>query len=88
MWYLSAALFILLSPGFLLTLPPGKKGIWMSGQTSVAAVLVHAVVFVVVGRLLWDYIKSQKSGFQTTAKRSSVRPKKPDVRPKMPASGI
>jgi len=63
MWYLYAALFIVISPGFLLTLPPGKKGIWMSGQTSVAAVLVHAIVFVVVGHLLWNYIKSQKSGF-------------------------
>ena len=65
MWYLCAALFILLSPGFLITLPPVRKGgLWMSGQTSVTAVLVHAVVFVVVGRLLWNYIQSQKSGFQ------------------------
>ena len=63
MWYLCAGLFILLQPGFLLTLPPGKKGIWMSGQTSVAAVLVHAVVFIVVGNVLWNYIKSQESGF-------------------------
>jgi len=38
-------LFILLSPGFLLTLPPGSNGIFMSCQTSVFAVLVHAVVF-------------------------------------------
>jgi hypothetical protein len=37
-------LFILLSPGLLLTLPPGKK-IFMSGQTSVTAILVHTVVF-------------------------------------------
>lgn len=38
-------LFILLSPGVLLTLPPGSKGIWMSRQTSFAAVVVHTIVF-------------------------------------------
>lgn len=37
--------FVLLSPGFLLTLPPGSKGIFMSHQTSMLAVLVHAFVF-------------------------------------------
>jgi hypothetical protein len=37
-------LFVLLSPGFLLTIPPIGK-LFMSGKTSVAAVLVHAVVF-------------------------------------------
>jgi len=63
MWYLSAALFILLSPGFLVTLPPGRRGIWMSGQTSFKAVLVHAVLFMVIGNFLWNYVNSQKSGF-------------------------
>lgn len=38
-------LFILLSPGLLLTLPPVGKKVFMSCQTSVAAVFVHAVVF-------------------------------------------
>jgi hypothetical protein len=38
-------LFILLSPGVLLTLPAGSRGIVMSGQTSFLAVLVHAVLF-------------------------------------------
>ena len=41
-------LFVLLSPGLLLTLPPVGKGIFMSGKTSVVAVLVHAVVFAVL----------------------------------------
>lgn len=45
MWTL-ALFFFLLSPGVLLTLPAGSKGVWMSGQTSVAAAAVHAVVFV------------------------------------------
>jgi hypothetical protein len=44
---LPTLLFVLLSPGVLLTLPPKGKGIWMSGQTSLIAVLVHAVVFMV-----------------------------------------
>ena len=38
-------LFILLSPGLLLTLPPVGKKIFMSCQTSTTAVLVHALVF-------------------------------------------
>ena len=40
-----AILFALLSPGLLLTIPAGSKGLFMSGQTSLNAVLVHAVVF-------------------------------------------
>ena len=43
-----ALLFIILSPGMLLTLPPGSKGPFMSGQTSMISSLVHAVVFAVV----------------------------------------
>ncbi len=43
-----AALFVLLSPGVILTLPPGSKGILFSGQTSIAAAIVHALVFVLV----------------------------------------
>ena len=38
-------LFILLAPGLLLTLPPIGKSIFMSGKTSVMAVLVHAAIF-------------------------------------------
>lgn len=41
-------LFMLLSPGMLLTLPPSSGGIFMSGQTNVNAVLVHALVFAIV----------------------------------------
>ena len=43
-----AILFILLSPGLLLTLPPGSGGVFMSRQTSVTAIIVHAVVFTAV----------------------------------------
>jgi len=50
------ALFFILSPGVLLTLPPGSKGVWMSCQTSVAAALVHALVFVVLYTLCMNYL--------------------------------
>lgn len=43
-----ALLFVLLTPGVLLTLPPGSGGIFRSGQTSGAAVGVHTLVFAVV----------------------------------------
>ncbi len=45
-------LFIVLSPGVLLTLPPVGGKIFCSGKTSLAAVLVHAVVFYVVATYL------------------------------------
>ena len=45
----TTALFMALSPGMLLTIPPGKV---MSGKTSQSAVVVHAVVFAVVFALL------------------------------------
>ena len=41
----AVVLFILLTPGLLLTLPPVGKKIFMSGKTSIVAILVHAVVF-------------------------------------------
>ncbi len=55
MWWICGLLFFLLSPGVLLTIPPGSKGLFMSGQTSVVAALVHAVVFIVVGHMLRMY---------------------------------
>ena len=41
-------LFILLTPGILLTIPPGRKGVFMSGQTSTTAIGVHTIVFALV----------------------------------------
>ena len=49
-------LFFLLSPGVLLTIPPCSKGLFMSGQTSILAAAVHAVVFVIVAQLVMRYI--------------------------------
>ena len=45
-------LFIFLSPGLLLTLPPGSGGVFRSGQTSLLAVISHALVFAVIFALL------------------------------------
>ena len=59
MW-IAVALFILLSPGLLVTLPPIGK-MFMSHKTSVTAILVHAAIFATILTL----IKSVKEGFQT-----------------------
>jgi len=48
MLFLATVLFVLLSPGVLLTLPPVGSKIFMSGKTSLIAVLVHAVVFYLI----------------------------------------
>ena len=41
----AVVLFIVLSPGLLLTLPPVGKKVFMSGLTSYPSVFVHALVF-------------------------------------------
>jgi len=43
-----AVLFVLLTPGVLLTLPPGSAGVFRSAQSSLPAVGVHALVFAIV----------------------------------------
>ena len=48
MLLVATLLFVLLSPGVLLTLPPVGGKIFMSGKTSLMAVAVHAVVFYVL----------------------------------------
>ena len=45
----TTTLFMVLSPGMLLTIPPGK---FMSGKTSQSAILVHIIVFALVFALL------------------------------------
>ncbi len=45
MIFYATILFVLLSPGMLLTLPPVGRSIWRSGKTSLIAVLVHAFIF-------------------------------------------
>jgi len=67
---LVAVLFFVLSPGVLLTLPPGSRGIFGSGQTSVAAAAVHALVFMVAVHFLWVYVIRPAEGFVDPPKKS------------------
>ena len=48
----TTTLFLALSPGLLLTLPPGSGGVVRSGQTSLPAAITHAVVFALVFAIL------------------------------------
>jgi hypothetical protein len=47
-----AVLFAILSPGFILTLPPGPGGILFSRETSASAIATHTVVFTILFALL------------------------------------
>jgi hypothetical protein len=47
MWF-EVVLFLLLQPGLLLTIPPVGKKIWMSGKTSITAIMVHALIFAAI----------------------------------------
>ena len=48
----TTALFVALSPGLLLTIPPGSGGLIRSGQTSLEAAFTHALVFALIFALL------------------------------------
>lgn len=50
-----AVLFVLLTPGLLLTIPPKNAGLFLSGQTSPAAVGAHTLVFA----LLFAFMRGQ-----------------------------
>ena len=65
---LATLLFILLSPGLLLTIPPIGGVLYRSGKTSVAAILVHAVLFYLI-LMFHDSIPliNQIEGFQGTS---------------------
>jgi len=83
-WFLPTLLFVLLSPGVLLTLPPKGKGIYMTGQTSLVAVAVHAVVFA----LAFNYLRGTGmfEGFQSPCPEGTVADASGNCVPKPPAS--
>ena len=56
--FVAVILFVLLSPGLLLTIPPVGSKIFMSGKTSVLAILVHAVIFATLLALSSDSVSS------------------------------
>jgi len=43
-----AFLFVLLTPGVILSLPPNGSNIFFSGQTGIVPILVHTLVFSIV----------------------------------------
>jgi len=51
-FFVTLALFIVLSPGLLLTLPSGTKGLFNSMQTSVVAILLHGIIFTCLHQLV------------------------------------
>lgn len=68
----AAFLFIVLSPGLLLTLPPVGKKVWMSGKTSVISVFVHAVVFFALMAYRQSIpLLNRLEGFQTAISAST-----------------
>lgn len=77
-------LFVLLSPGLLLTLPPVGKKVFMSCQTSTVAVFVHALVFALALMYL-PYIPVLNSldGFQNKVPPPVFKPPPPG-RPPLP----
>lgn len=72
---LATLLFIVLSPGLLLTLPPVGKEIFMSLKTSILAILVHAVVFyILLYYFSGDYETFQNPSEPSACSRPSTRP--------------
>ena len=59
---LATALFVALSPGVILTLPPGRGPVFASGKTSLIAVAVHAVVFYLAMTFLPRVIEGMEDG--------------------------
>jgi len=53
--FVPAMLFVLLTPGLLLTIPPKNGGLLISGQTSPMAVGAHTLVFA----LLFAFLRGQ-----------------------------
>lgn len=58
---IATLLFIVLSPGLLLTLPPDEGALFMSEDTNPIAVLVHGVIYFVVIKLWNDALKKEKT---------------------------
>jgi hypothetical protein len=64
-------LFFVLSPGVLLTIPPCAKGLFVSGQTSLLAAAVHALLF---GIILSYLFSSDVQGFQNNTNPCHQQP--------------
>jgi len=68
MAWLATLLFVILSPGLLLTIPAVGKKMFMSGKTSIQSILVHALIFfVILYAIIYYYNYSE--GFALTSMR-------------------
>ncbi len=74
-----ALLFFILSPGVLLTIPPVGKKIFMSGETSCMAALVHAIIFTLIFHLLNN--SGLLENFTTSTLSKSNRPEGSQKKP-------
>ena len=76
-------LVFVLSPGVLLTIPSGSRGLFFSGQTSVLAALVHAIVFVAVAYLLSSAAEGFTSNMNTNTNTNMPNANMPNLTPYM-----
>lgn len=58
---IGTVLFLILSPGAAVTLPPGKKGVFTSLETSKLAIALHTLVFLGVFAIFM-YLFKDNSG--------------------------
>ena len=58
---LATILFILLSPGLLLTLPPDQGGVFMSQDTNVLAVMIHGLLYFVALKAYTTYLPNSSA---------------------------
>ena len=70
---LTTALFVALSPGVLLTLPPGRGPVFASGKTSLVAVFVHAAVFYLALSFLPKVVEGLENQSEPPKKVSGVQ---------------
>jgi hypothetical protein len=68
MAWLATLLFVILSPGLLLTIPAVGKKMFMSGKTSIQSILVHALIFFVILYAI-KYYYNYSEGFALTTTR-------------------
>ena len=82
---LATLLFVILSPGMVLTLPPGKGGIFTSESTNNIAVLVHSCLFFLAqkltqpgedGTIMWpfNYLNDASAEIRASANDNSGNP--------------
>jgi hypothetical protein len=74
---IEALLFLWLSPGMLLTIPPADGGWFASETTSLHAVLTHAALFAGTLVFLTGGRRRRREGFQDAASPSAPMTKLP-----------